>query len=393
VDSFQHAGSQLHRFQQLILLPAAVPFQGTPDRFDPVRPFGMSAQDMGLVSFRIKNAYLTHQVLPNQLMILFTAHLQDVLYLERRFSTGLTRSGPTQSDLIGPGEEDFPMTDFTFHHRTDTITGARGEALFTQSWHPEAPSRGNLLVIAGLGDHSGRFGNLIEEMVPLGYSVFGWDHTGHGRSEGTPGHIRSFAELLDPAAAYLKKITEQEPHVPVYIFGHSMGGLLAVRLCQERQPDPAGVILSNPSFSIPEGISPLTVALGRVLSRVVPRWPLSRLDPEMLSRDPEVTADYREDPLVYTGSYSARMAMILLDEIDRAFQRAERFLPPLLTLIGAQDRISFPQDSRRFHEQAGARDKTLLTYPEDRHELINEPDHTAVLTDMAAWMDERTPAA
>jgi len=285
------------------------------------------------------------------------------------------------------------MTDHKFRHRTSTLAGSRGETLFTQSWHPEAPSRGNLLVIPGLGDHSGRFGNLVEEMVPLGYSVFSWDHTGHGRSEGTPGHIRSFAELLDPAAAYLKTITEQEPQVPVYIFGHSMGGLLAVRLCQERQPDPAGVILSNPSFSVPEGVSPLTVTLGHLLSRLLPRMPLSRLDPEMLSRDPEVTADYREDPLVYTGSYSARMGMTLLDEIDRAFQQAERFDAPLLTLIGEQDRISFPEDSRHFHEQAGSREKTLITYPKDRHELINEPDHPAVLGDIAAWMDERMPAA
>jgi alpha-beta hydrolase superfamily lysophospholipase len=284
------------------------------------------------------------------------------------------------------------MTDHNFRHRTDTIAGARGETLFTQSWHPEAPSRGNLLVIAGLGDHSGRFGNLVEEMVPLGYSVFGWDHTGHGRSEGTPGHIGSFAELLDPAAAYLKRITAQEPQVPVYIFGHSMGGLLAVRLCQERQPDPAGVILSNPSFSVPEGVSPLTVTFGRLLSRVFPRMPLSRLDPEMLSTDPEVVADYRSDPLVYTGSYSARMGMTLLDEIDRAFEKAASFQPPLLTLTGALDRISFPEDSRRFHEQAGSREKTLITYPEDRHELINEPDHPAVLADIAAWLDERTPA-
>ena len=284
------------------------------------------------------------------------------------------------------------MTDNAYRHRTGTLPGSTGETLFTQRWIPEAPSRGNLLVIPGLGEHSGRFIPLVNALVPLGYSLFSWDHPGHGRSEGTPGHIDHFAELLDPALSFLGRIIEEDPLVPTFIFGHSLGGLLAVRLCQEKQPDLAGVILSSPSFSVPENISPLTLFLGGLTARFFPRLPLSRLDPEMLSRDPEVVSAYREDPLVYTGAYTVRLGMTLLNEIERAFQEADRFQLPLLTLIGEQDQISLPEDSRRFHEQAGSKEKTLISYPEDHHELINEPDHQAVLADIAGWMDDRAPS-
>ena len=284
------------------------------------------------------------------------------------------------------------MPDNSFRHQTGDLPGSTGETLFTQRWIPEAPSRGRLLVITGLGEHSGRFNNLVESLIPLGYSVFSWDHPGHGRSEGTPGHIANFAELLDPALSFLGRITEENPLVPTFIFGHSMGGLLAVRLCQVKQPDLAGVILSSPSFSVPDNVSPLTLFLGSLTSRFLPRLPLSRLDPKMLSRDPEVVSEYQEDPLVYTGTYTARLGVTLLNEIERAFQEADRFQPPLLTLIGEQDQISLPEDGRRFHEQAGSKEKTLISYPEDHHELINEPDHQAVLADIAGWMDDRAPS-
>lgn len=285
------------------------------------------------------------------------------------------------------------MTEQDYFHHTGTLTGRQGDILFTQHWEPTAPHRGNLLVFHGLGDHSGRYLNLVQALLPLGYSLFSLDHTGHGRSGGTPGHIDNFSDLLDPAVRMLAEIRDKNPHVPTFLFGHSLGGLLAVRLCQIKHPEPAGVILSNPSLNVPDGVSPLTIMAGRLLSRFLPKLPLSRLDPGMLSRDPEVVSGYQNDPLVYQGAFSSKLAATLLDQIDLAFEEMEQFTPPLLTLIGEQDRISFPADTRRFHEGCGSIEKTIITYPLDLHELINEPDHHSVLQDIAAWMDDRVPSS
>ncbi len=271
----------------------------------------------------------------------------------------------------------------------ETIQGPMGNRLFFQSWLPASPGKARLLVVHGLGEHSGRYQNLVDYLLPRGYAVFGLDHPGHGRSEGTPGHINRIEELLLPLRLVIEKLISSDPALPLFLFGHSMGGLLAARLLLDHPPPIRGAILSSPSFSIPESSSALTVALGKLLSGFAPKLPLTSLDISQLSRDPKVVKNYQDDPLVFHGKFSARFAVELLSTIQAVRKRAPEFTLPLLLLGGGEDGIALEKDTRSVVAAISSQDKTLRIYPNLRHELISEPERDRVLADITHWLDER----
>ncbi|MDZ7844570.1 MAG: alpha/beta hydrolase [Anaerolineales bacterium] len=275
------------------------------------------------------------------------------------------------------------------HTSSTFFTGPGEQEIYSQSWLPEGNLRGCLLILHGLGEHSGRYYNLIDYLVPEGFGLYGFDFPGHGRSEGTPGHIASVEDFFPPVQRAAAEIVKRHPSIPLFLWGHSMGGLLAIKYIQDQQTPFRGVILSSPSLSTPQSANPLTVLLGNIFSHFFPRFPLSALDHSQLSRDPAVVEDYREDPLVYQGKYSARLAVELLKTIAQVKSRAADFTHPVLLLIGGADQISLAPDTLEFAEDLGSVDKTVLIFKEFQHELINEPGKEQVLDKVLTWLNER----
>ena len=263
-----------------------------------------------------------------------------------------------------------------------------GLRILRRAWLPERPTR-VLLLVHGYAEHSGRYEETAAWFAARGAAVHGYDHRGHGRSEGPRCHVGRFDEFLDDLGAVLAAVRAQHPDLPVTIVGHSMGALIALTFLTERQPAIAGAVSSGAALSL-GAVSPVRVALARGLRRVLPRLALgSGLDPEGLSRDPEVVRRYLEDPLVHR-SMTASLGAELLATAPRTADRAGRVRVPLLMLHGAEDPLCGAEGSRSFHAGVTTSGSALRIYPELRHEIFNEPEREAVWQDVWDWLEERS---
>ncbi len=216
-----------------------------------------------------------------------------------------------------------------------------------------------------------------------------FDHRGHGRSEGPPGHLGAFSELLDDAEAFLETIRREHPGLPIALVGHSMGGLVTTALLCERKPDVACAVTSGVPLEIPGHVSPLRLRVARMLRRVAPRLRMAAgLEPDALSRDPEVVRGYVEDPLVFRR-VTVSLATELLAAVTRTAGGAFQVQVPMLLLHGESDRICPARGSRIFHGQLRGPGHRLRVYPQLRHEIFNEPEQEQVLEDLFEWLLDR----
>jgi alpha-beta hydrolase superfamily lysophospholipase len=266
--------------------------------------------------------------------------------------------------------------------------GARGQSLFRRSWLPPEPER--VVVLAhGFAEHSGRYDHLGAFLAARGVAVHALDHEGHGHSAGARGHIASFDHLLDDLEVFLRVVEGEHPGAPLTLVGHSMGGLLVAALLCERAPAVSAAVTSGAALALSPGVSRVRVAGARLLRRFLPRVSLaSGLDPNGLSRDPEVVRRYVEDPLVFrrmTASFAAE----LLGAVERVAQSRREVALPMLVMHGGDDPICSPEGSRTFFQRVRGPGSALRIYPKLRHEIFNEPEQEDVFQDTLEWLRAR----
>jgi acylglycerol lipase len=277
-------------------------------------------------------------------------------------------------------------------HQEGFLEGLRGPRIYFQSWLPEAPPKAVLLIVHGLAEHSGRYANVVGHFVPRGYAVFGVDHVGHGKSGGKRAFVQRFQDFLDPLARLHDLIRARHPGVPVFMLGHSLGGLIGATYLLDRQDDFRGAVLSGPAVKVPDDLSPLVILVGRIFSALLPGLGIVALANDGVSRDPSVVQAYVNDPLVHTGKITARLGAEMLEAMERITAQARRIRLPLLVLQGGADKLVHPDGARLLHERAGSTDKTLRIYEGLYHEVYNEPEHEAVLADVQGWIESRLAA-
>lgn len=234
------------------------------------------------------------------------------------------------------------------------------EGLHVRTWRPAGEaSRGALLIVHGLRDHSARYERFAEKAALRGFAVHAFDLRGHGRSAGE----RVWVESFDEYVADLAKVAARVPERPLFIFGHSMGGAIVTLFALERPAEAAGMILSAPALKPGDDVSGFLIALTRLLGAAFPRLPVLALEPALFSRDPEVVLDNEsEDPLIERGAGPARTAAELLGALERIGARMAELEAPVLILHGTADRITNPDGSRELHARARSTDKTLALY-------------------------------
>jgi len=260
-----------------------------------------------------------------------------------------------------------------------------GFRLFYQSWLPENP-REVMVVAHGLGEHSGRYGNLVDYFVPRGYGIFAADHRGHGRSSGIRGHVGSFLEYRDDLAAFVRKVVRETQREKVILVGHSLGGLIATGYGLRYPETLLCLVLSSPALRTHKPPPRIKANLGKVLAHVAPKLLMrNEIDPSHISRDQGVVKAYLEDPLVH-DRVSPRFFVEFLKETERVFQDAAWLSVPLLLLQAGDDRLVSATASREFFDRAGSKDKELKVYPGHYHELFNEPEKEQVFGDMMSWL-------
>jgi acylglycerol lipase len=279
-------------------------------------------------------------------------------------------------------------------HSEGFFEDAHSDKHYYQYWLPDGPPKAVLLVVHGLAEHSGRYGNLVGHFVPLGYAVYGIDHIGHGKSDGTRAYVDRFEDFLEPLRTYYGMVREWQRGRPVFLIGHSMGGLIAAAHLLENQEDLKGAVLSGPSVKIPDNISQAVIFIGKVLSALIPKAGILALalDPSGVSRDPAVVRAYVDDPLVHTGKITARLGAELLKTMRHVAAEAGRIRLPILILQGGADKLVDPAGARMLYDLVGSTDKTLKVYDGLYHEVYNEPERQQVLHDVQAWLDRHLPS-
>lgn len=271
-------------------------------------------------------------------------------------------------------------------HVDGRFPGASGGEIYWQAWLPDTPSA-VVLLSHGLAEHSSRYGHVAERLNRAAYALYALDHRGHGKSDGTPGRIDSFVGVRADLERLRELALEANPHVPFFLLGHSLGGLIALDYATSGGADGlAGLLLSGVAIDPTVGTR-IEKAVAPVLSRVVPNLGVSALAPEAVSRDPAVVRAYIEDPLIYHGKIRARTGAESLSAIKRVVPRLAALTLPTLIMHGSDDTIVAPAGSQLVADEIGTEDLSVTFYDGLFHEIFNEPEQDAVLDDVVAWLD------
>jgi len=273
--------------------------------------------------------------------------------------------------------------------RVGTVAGVGGTRLRTLSWTAEAP-RGRVLVVHGLGEHGGRFDVLARALVARGYSVLAYDHRGHGKSEGRPGHVSDFRLFLEDMDMVARAAAELPGPGGVFLYGHSMGALVTMRYLQVFRPAAPGVILSAPWLGTVTPIPRWKLLLAHVLRRSVPWLAIpTAVEPGKLTSDEEMQRRYLEDPLV-RHAISVSLYDAVLDAQQRVFEWDGEVDVPVLMLLPLLDTVVDTERAARWSREAGPAVEALRL-PGFRHEPHNERGREGLFATIADWLDLRTP--
>lgn len=274
------------------------------------------------------------------------------------------------------------------NHNEGTFSGPRDLQIYHQSWLPDQEPAAVLLIVHGLAEHSGRYGNLVEYFLPKGYAIYGLDHIGHGKSGGARVYVKRFVEFIKPLRTLHESIKEEHPGKPIFIVGHSLGGLISSLYIANYQEDLAGGIISGPLTQLPEYITPLTIFLANLFSALLPKAGMVKIDSEGISRDPRVVQAYDNDPLVYRGKNTARLGAETISAMKYLDTLAGEITLPLLILQGSDDPVVDPKGAQILHDQVASPDKTLRVFEGLYHEVYNEPEHTMVMKVVEDWLND-----
>ena len=274
------------------------------------------------------------------------------------------------------------------NHTTNLLTAADGMQLFTQQWQPAGATKGVVLIVHGISEHSGRYAHVAAHLAEHGYATYSYDQRGHGRSPGLRAYVERFDDYLSDLDSYVAQVRLSMGKQPLFLLGHSMGGTVAALYTITRQPAFNGLILSSAALKVPANVSPLLVRVASLLSAVAPKRPITKLEINNLARDPAVVQRYQADTLCYQGATRARTGAEILNAMQRIQAAAYKLTLPLLIFHGTADRITDPAGSQMVYDRAQSTDKTLTWYPDGYHETFNDLDQGRVLGDLTTWLDK-----
>lgn len=275
-------------------------------------------------------------------------------------------------------------------NRTErSFDGVGGVRIVYDVWMPEVAPRAVLVLAHGFGEHARRYDHVARRFGAAGLVTYALDHRGHGRSGGKRVLVRDIHEYTTDFDTLVGIATREHHGLKCIVVGHSMGGGIVFAYGVERPDNYDLMVLSGPAVAAQDQVSPLLALAAKVLGVIVPGLPAQELDADAVSRDPEVVAAYRNDPLVYHGKVPAGVGRALLQVGETMPQRAPALTAPLLVVHGSDDRLIPVAGSRRLVESVGSADVELKVYPGLYHEVFNEPERDQVLDDVVGWITAR----
>lgn len=262
-----------------------------------------------------------------------------------------------------------------------------GLNLFYRTWRPEGQVRGVVVIVPGFNSHSGYYDWTARKLASHGLAIHAIDLRGRGKSNGERFYVEAFADYVSDVAALVTQAKSQDPQLPVYVLGHSAGGVVSCLYALQAQSELAGLICESFAFELPAPDFALAVLKG--LSHVAPHAHVLKLKNEQFSRDPAAVAAMNADPLIANESQPTQTVAAMV----RADEQLKREFPlltlPLLILHGSEDKATKPSGSQLFHELASSKDKTLKLYEGHYHDLLNDLGKEQVIEDITAWLEAR----
>jgi alpha-beta hydrolase superfamily lysophospholipase/uncharacterized protein YbjT (DUF2867 family) len=289
---------------------------------------------------------------------------------ETRFETWLARSAPPSSM-----KEEF-------------FEGSGGLKVFLRSWRPPSAPRGVVVIVHGLMAHSGLYEPVARSLVGSNLAVYALDLPGHGKSEGEPYFTDTVDRYVDDVAKVVEIAKTRDPGLPVFVLGHSAGGVVSCTYALDHQRDIAGVVCESFAYEVPA--PDFELALLKGLSRVAPHLHVFKLKDEDFSRDPKFVEQMKADPLVHHMAYPTSTIAALVRSDERLKNELANITLPVLIVHGTADKVTKPSGSQHFYDNAGSADKTLKLYEGHYHDLLNDVGKDVVMTDITEWIARHT---
>ncbi|HET9439327.1 MAG TPA: alpha/beta hydrolase [Longimicrobiales bacterium] len=276
------------------------------------------------------------------------------------------------------------------HEADGKFEGVGGLHLYYRSWEA-AQATAAIIVVHGLSDHSGRFQQFGNRMAAAGINVFAFDLRGHGASEGRRGHSARFDYFIQDVERFRREVEcLTDGALPLFILGHSMGGLITLRYIEEYDVALHGAVLTSPWLATGPSIPRWKIVGAGFLNKLLPSLPIDNgIDAEYLSHDPAIVAQYREDPLVH-GKITPRLFMEASTAMGLVLSRSDRIRMPLLFLLAGDDQIVDTRKSEVFAKSLSATDVTISVLPNYYHEVLNDFDRGKALKQIREWIAGRS---
>lgn len=261
--------------------------------------------------------------------------------------------------------------------------------LYYQSWIPSQPAtpRASVVMVHGLGSHSALFWPMVQHLLAENYSVYTFDLRGHGRSQGQRGYINRWSEFRDDLRQFLHGVSLKSRHSPCLLLGHSLGAAIALDYTLRFPDTIQGLMLTAPAVSC-QGISPLKMQVGKLLSLLWPRFSLNTgLRRQPPSRDAALNQLYAQDPLRHSRG-TARLSTEFLRTNRHTWEHLEQLKLPTLILQGTADSVAPVAVTRQFFAQIPSRLKALYIYAGAYHEIWNDINRAQVMADLSRWLEQ-----
>src|SRR6266853_4373416 len=266
----------------------------------------------------------------------------------------------------------------------ETLESA-GLQIFFRSWRPSLAPRAAIVIVPGFNSHSAYYAWTAQELVSDRLAVYALDLRGRGKSDGERFYIETFDDYVSDVSHCVALVRSREPGVPLYLLGHSAGGVVACLFALDHQAELAGLVCESFAHQLPAPDFALAVFKG--LSHLAPHAHVLHLKNEDFSRDPEAVAAMNADPLIAHETQPTQTVAAMVHADERLKRDFPLITLPVLILHGTLDKNTRPSGSQHFYDVAGSTDKTLKLYEGGFHDLLNDIDKEVVIQDIKGWIN------
>ena len=271
----------------------------------------------------------------------------------------------------------------------DRFDGVKGLSIFFRSWRPYGKPRAVVVICHGVNSHSGEYLWTGEQLQAAGFAVYALDLRGRGKSDGERFYVDDVADYVSDVSMLIEIAKTREPGVPVYLLGHSAGGVVSCTYALENQDKIAGLICESFAFQVYAPDFALAVLKG--ISHLAPHAHVLKLHNEDFTREPKALKSKNEDPLIANEVQPTKTVATLVRADERLKKEFPLITLPVLIMHGTADKATKPSGSQEFYDNAGSKDKTLKLYEGHYHDLLNDIGKEQVMADILAWIDKRLP--